>query len=213
MDWIWYLVLIVLQITGLTLNILGLPGLWVMVLSTGAYMWVTWEQGYVHVGTLIFLFVLAIAAEVVEFVAGSAGAAKAGGSKLGQFGAIIGGIVGAIVGTPIFPVVGTIIGACLGSFIGSMAIEWYRRGELDHSMRVGWGAAKGRFYGILAKTGFGLLILLITMIAALPLGGTAAPAPANPVPPTTLPSTQPATQSTTLPATRPATLPVVLPMI
>lgn len=212
MDWIWYIVLITLQITGLVLNILGMPGLWVMVLSTGAYMWITGDQQYVSIWTLVFLFVLAILAEIVEFLAGSAGAKKAGASALGQFGAVIGGVVGAIVGTIVLPVpvVGTVVGACLGSFLGSMAIEWYRRGELDHSMRVGWGAAKGRFYGILAKTGFGLVIFVITMIAAIPLWGVAQPA-SNPPPlvPTTSPSTLPATQ----PATRPTTLPTTMPFL
>lgn len=199
MDVLWYLLLIVLQLTGLVLNILGLPGLWVMVLSTGGFMWLTWDQQYVSIWTLVFLLVLAIAAEIVEFIAGSAGAAKAGGSKLGQVGAIIGGLVGALVGTAALPipVVGTIVGACAGSFIGSMGIEWYRRGDVDHSMRVGWGAAKGRFYGILAKTGFGLMILLVTILAAFPYGGRAAP-PA-PAAPTTAPATQPATQPTTTP--------------
>jgi hypothetical protein len=197
MDWLWYVLLIVLQLAGLVLNLLGMPGLWVMVGATGVFAWVTWHQGYVGVVSLIVLLLLAIAAEIVEFIAGSAGAKKAGASKLGMFGAVVGGVIGAILGTFIpVPVVGTIVGACAGSFLGSMGIEWYRRGDVSHSVRVGWGAAKGRFFGILAKTGFGLAILLITLVVAFPYGGKtrAATNPLFTPPPATVPATQPASR-------------------
>jgi hypothetical protein len=36
-------------------------------------------------------------------------------------------------------------------------------------MKVGWGAAKGRFWGIAWKLAFGLAILMTTLCVAIPL--------------------------------------------
>ncbi|MGB7161328.1 MAG: DUF456 domain-containing protein [Tepidisphaeraceae bacterium] len=199
LHWLYYILLLMLLVVGLFINILGLPGLWLMVAAFGAYAWATAASDYVSVGALVAVIVLALLAELVEFVAGAAGSKAAGGSKRGMMGAIIGGIVGGIVGTPIFPVVGTIVGACLGSFIGAFTIELAIGRTHDDSMKIGIGAAKGRFVGIVAKLAFGIAMLFVALIAAFPTGGATAvilPLPA------TLPAT---TQSATEPATAPTT--------
>lgn len=200
LDWIYYLLLLILLVTGLFVNILGLPGLWLMVASYGAYAWATWDRGYVGLSSLITILVLALLAELVEFVAGAAGSKAAGGSKRGMAGAIIGGIVGGIVGTPIFPLVGTIIGACLGSFAGAFLIEVAIGRSHDESWKIGIGAAKGRFWGIIAKSGFGVAMLIVALYVAFPAGATTAAAPIGLPGPATSPftatqpaSTQPAT--------------------
>jgi len=198
MDWVYYILLLVVQLAGLVLALFQMPGLWLMLAGTGIYMWVTYNRGYVSVSSLIILLLLTLLAEVVEFVAGGAGAKKAGASKLGMVAAMVGGILGALVGTIVIPipVVGTIVGACVGSFICAMAVEYYKRDDVSHSLRVGWGAFKGRFWGIVGKLAIGVLMALVTMFVALPIG---APAPAAPIAPATMPSTLP----TTLPATQP----------
>ncbi len=121
MDWVaWvsYVVLVALLLTGLVLNIVGLPGLWVMVASALIYAWVTGFGVYLGWQGLLVLTLLATLAEILEFLAGSTGAKKAGGSKRGMAGAIIGGILGAIFFSIPVPIIGTIIGACVGTFLG-----------------------------------------------------------------------------------------------
>ncbi len=205
LDWIYYLLLFILLVVGLFVNIIGLPGLWLMVASYGAYAWATWDRGYVGLSSLIAVIVLALLAELVEFVAGAAGSKAAGGSKRGMAGAIIGGIVGGIAGTPIFPIVGTIIGACLGSFAGAFLIEAAIGRSHEESMKIGLGAAKGRFWGIVAKSAFGIAMLIVALYAAFPTRATTPGGPVFLPPPATLPTptTQPAP---TQPApTQPAT--------
>jgi len=102
------------------------------------------------------------------------------------------------VGTPFFPVVGTIVGACLGSFAGAFLIELAIGRTHEDSLKIGMGAAKGRFMGIIGKLAFGIAMLFVALIAAFPTGGpampTAAPSPATTVPATTQPgASQPAT--------------------
>jgi uncharacterized protein YqgC (DUF456 family) len=205
MLWLYYILLLVVSGAGLFINILGLPGLWLMVAAHVAFAWATGWGVYAGWPSVIALIVLGLLAELFEFLAGAAGSKAAGGRKRGMIGAVVGALIGGIVGSPILPIIGTILGACLGAFIGAAVMEFYDR-DFHHAMRVGVGAAKGRFWGIVIKGGIGLVMLLVILIAALPLG---APAPPVVPPPTVLPRTTPSTtesetlnsESTTRPAT------------
>jgi hypothetical protein len=203
LPWLYWLVLLGVHCTGWFLNLLGLPGLWLMVIGHAAFGWVTGWNVYVGWPSLIAIFAVAVLAEVVEFVAGAAGSAQAGGTKRGMIGAIIGGLAGGIVGSILIPVpvVGTIIGAVAGSFAGAVAIERLIVADTDRAIRVGMGAAKGRFLGIVSKSVFGGLMMGVSLLTALPLNASATAAPA------TQSATQPATAPlapTTSPATRTA---------
>lgn len=208
MNTVYYLLMIVLLLVGLFINILGLPGLWLMVVAYVGYGWLTGWDVYVGWPSVIAVFVLALIAEGVEFMAGAAGSAAAGGRKRGMAGAIVGGIIGGILGTPILPIVGTIIGACAGAFIGAAVLEFSDK-DAAHAMRVGIGAAKGRFWGIVSKTAVGLVMFLVAALAGLPYGGgtsaagtTTAPGGAGgPLVPTSAPTTAAATLPATLPTT------------
>jgi uncharacterized protein YqgC (DUF456 family) len=168
MDWVYYALLLLVSVAGLFLTILGLPGLWLMIGACAGYAWLTSSDQYVGWPSMIALIVLGLLAELVEFIAGAAGSKAAGGRKRGMIGSIIGALVGGIACSPIFPVVGTIVGACAGAFIGAAAMEYTDR-DIDHAMRVGVGAAKGRLWGIVSKLGFGAIMFIIIVIAALPI--------------------------------------------
>ncbi len=171
MTWLWYLALIALQLAGLSLTVLGLPGLWLMVAALSGYAWITGLNHYVGWTTLIIIFVLALVAEVLEFYVGSAGAKRAGASRRGMIGALVGALIGGFLFTIPVPMLGTIFGVCIGAFVGAALVEMGIVGDASHAGRVGWGAAKGHFFGILLKLVFGLAMLLVTIVAALPIGG------------------------------------------
>lgn len=169
LPWLYYVLLLLLSVTGLFLNILGLPGLWLMVGSIAGYAWLTtWNHfvGWPSVGTLI---VLGLIAELAEFLAGAAGSKAAGGRKRGMVGAVAGALIGGLAFSFIpVPVVATIVGACFGAFIGAALLELTDR-DFRHALRVGMGAAKGRFIGIVIKTAIGVVMLLIILVAAIPI--------------------------------------------
>src|SRR5688572_28922038 len=124
MDWLLYIALALVLFMGLFLNLVGLPGLWLMVAGHAIYAWITYPS---HAGweSLVALLVLAALAELAEFLAGAAGSKSAGGTYRSAGGAILGGIVGGIVGQifiPI-PIIGAVLGACLGSFAGAAGLE------------------------------------------------------------------------------------------
>jgi uncharacterized protein YqgC (DUF456 family) len=199
LPWLYWLILLAVHLTGWFLNLLGLPGLWLMVIGHVAFGFATGWDHYVGWPSFVALLAIALLAEIVEFIAGAAGSAKAGGTKRGMIGAILGGLVGGIVGSIFIPVpvLGTIIGAVAGSFAGAVAIERLILADTDRAIRVGVGAAKGRLLGIVSKSVFGALMIVISLVAALPLAAlTPKPGPA------TLPASQPTTISATLQAAR-----------
>ena len=197
LDWFWYVSLLALMLLGLFVNILGLPGLWLLVASVIGYALVTgWN---IHVGwPLVWTLVgLGILAEIVEFVAGGAGAKTAGGTKRAMLGGVVGAIIGGIFLSFLLPIpiVGTVFGACLGAFLGAALIELAIYRDVNRAARVGTGAARGRFWGILYKTGIGLVMFIVAGIAALPIGAPASTstiAPGLP-PPATMPAPEPST--------------------
>jgi hypothetical protein len=168
MPWLWYLLLLTVQFFGLMFTLLGLPGLWVMAAGVAGYAWVTGFDRFVGWPGLITVVALATLAEVAEFLAGSAGAKQAGGSRRAMIGAVVGALVGGFLFTIPVPVLGTIFGVCAGAFVGAALVEMGIVGDPTHSMKVGWGAAKGRFWGIVWKLAFGVAIFLVTLCVAVP---------------------------------------------
>ena len=201
---VYYLLLLALLLTGWFINILGLPGLWLMVGAYGLYGLVTGWGIYVGWQSMTILLLLAISAEAVEFFAGAAGAASAGGRKRGLIGAIVGGFLGAIFLSVIpIPIVAQVIGACLGTFIGAAVMEFTDK-DIAHSFRVGIGAAKGRFWGIVSKLAFGFAMFLVAALAGLPFRAVTTTPPLIPPPATAPLIDQPATDTQSSPMTGPA---------
>jgi len=174
-DWLIYISLGFVLIFGLFLNLIGLPGLWLMLAAHAVYAWSTWPR-FAGWESLVALLGLALLAELAEFLAGAAGSKSAGGTLRSAGGAIGGGIVGAIAGQifiPI-PIVGAVAGACIGSFAGAAALESTHVNadvetttmHWDRARRVGWGAFKGRLAGILIKSSIGIVMLVVSLWTA-----------------------------------------------
>ena len=177
MDWLLYFSLAGLLVTGLMLNVVGLPGLWLMVAAHGLFAWLDVDDSLAGWPSTLAMVALACMAELVEFLAGAAGSKKAGGSVRSTVGAVVGGVAGGILGAilvPMLPIVNAILGACVGSFAGAALLEASvakqdieRRGEFYGRVgNVGWGAFKGRFWGILLKTVIGLVMLAFSLWTA-----------------------------------------------
>jgi len=171
MHWVAYAILLLLCLGGIFITLLGLPGLWVMVAAALVYGWYT-SFHYVGLWTLVILAVIAAAAELIEFVAGSRGAKKAGGSTRAAWGALIGGLLGAILLTIPVPIIGTTIGLCIGVFVGALIGELTVRDDAGHSIRVGIAATKARIYAIIIKLLFSIAMLGIAAIKAIPFTRT-----------------------------------------
>lgn len=168
MLYVWLSILVLLNAVWLMLVLFGLPGNWLMVLSTCLVAWWKWDQQVFSGWTLIAITALALFGELVEFLAGMLGARGSGASWRASVAAIFGAILGAMFGTFMIPVLflGTVLGASIGAGLAVWAIE-IARGELaEHSLRRGVGAGIGQFVGTSSKVMLGLVIWLVIAVAA-----------------------------------------------
>jgi uncharacterized protein YqgC (DUF456 family) len=162
------ILLIFLNVVWLVLVIFGLPGNWLIVISTCLFAWWRWEDGVFSIYTLIAIVALAILGELFEFLGGMHGAKRAGASWHGSIAAIAGAVVGAVVGTFLIPILlfGTILGACIGAGLATWSLELSRGRRMDESVRCAVGAGLGELLGITVKVIVGIIIYLVVAIAA-----------------------------------------------
>ena len=168
MLYLWLIGWILLNTIWLSFVLLGLPGNWLIVISTCLFAWWKWTARPFSIYTLVVIVVLAALGELIEFSAGLIGAKKSGASWLGSIAAIFGAVIGALFGTFLIaiPFLGTILGACIGAGVGVWGLEVARGKEMEQSVRHGLGAGLGEFFGITSKLLLGIVIWLTVTIAA-----------------------------------------------
>ncbi len=105
--------------------------------------------GNLSIGNLIFLGVLAIIVQILDYIVPAWGTKKFGGTKYGTWGTIIGLIAGLFF-LPAFGPFGiiTILG---GPFIGALIGEKIAGKDTNKAMRAAFGSFVGFLTGILMK--------------------------------------------------------------
>jgi uncharacterized protein YqgC (DUF456 family) len=159
-----HLLFFFILLLGLISLFFGLPGTWLILVTTTVYAWVT---GFSQVGggMLLLLGLLTVVGEVVEYLFGIAGARRFGSSSRGILFSILGGFAGAIVGAPLFFGFGAVLGALVGAFLGAVLIELlaYGAAEWKKAVRSGWGNFIGRIAGVITKMAIAIgMIVWIT---------------------------------------------------
>ncbi len=151
--WILALVLVGAGVAGTVLPFLpGVP------LVFAGLLLAAWAGGFQAVGwpVLAVLGVLTILSFIVEAVASSLGARRAGATRLAVIGAALGTLVGVFFGLP---------GLLLGPFVGAALGQLLARGDVVDAGRVGAGAWIGFLVGSAAKLGLALLMVMIFAVA------------------------------------------------
>lgn len=169
MPFVFSLLFLLVNSVWLFLVVVGLPGNWLIVATTAGVAWWKWdpEHQLISPWTLVALVAVAAMGEVLEFVAGAAGAKQAGGSTRGAAGALGGGLVGALVGTFLIPIplIGSLMGAAGGAALGAWAMEMSGGKEMEASVRIGVSAGIGRLVGTLLKLSVGVVLWVIAAAA------------------------------------------------
>jgi uncharacterized protein YqgC (DUF456 family) len=177
--WLYYTLAIGLVAAGMVCwltNLLSLPGNWALLGLTALFAWLVPHENSrgVSWSTVWVLLTLAIVGEIIEFVAGAAGAAKRGASRrsiwLSLIGALAGSIGGGIVGLPIALVgspIAALLGGAIGAFVGAYLGETWAKRPGDHSLEVAKGAFFGRLWGTVGKLAVGAVMVGVTAVDAL----------------------------------------------
>ena len=171
------LVLFLVAIVALwCLNLIGLPGNWLIVLTCVVWLLVGPERFAFSWGLVVALAVLAAIGEAVEFAASVVTTQKQGGSKTGATcslgGSMIGGLAGAILGLPIpVPLVGSVVGsilfACGGAWAGAVVGEHWAGRSWDEAIPIGNAAFVGRLLGTVGKFTLGSAMVGLALLGPL----------------------------------------------
>lgn len=176
MDILAAILLAFVLVVAWVLQLVGLPGNWLIVAAAALYAWLVGQDASTAIGwpTVIAILLLAVFGEVIEFVAGAMGVATVGGSRRGAVlaivGSIVGGIAGLFVALPI-PVVGQLVAAILfgglGALVGAVLGEIWKGRDLDTSLEIGKSAFIGRLLGTAAKMVVCSLMVVVALAALI----------------------------------------------
>lgn len=178
--WVYYLVGVVLVLANVAAwvaTFFTLPGNWIIVaLAVLSAYFLPEKADGLGIGwwAVVWLTVLAILGEVLEFAAGAAGAAKQGASRrsvaLALVGAAGGSIAGAIVLGIFIPLVGAFLGALVGgaggAFAGAYLGESWKGREGEQRLNISKGALVGRLLGTVGKLIVGIIMVAVATVAS-----------------------------------------------
>jgi uncharacterized protein YqgC (DUF456 family) len=151
--WLASALLLIAGFAGLVMP--ALPG--VLLIFAGLVL-AAWAEGFAYVGwgTISILAVLAVAAYVIDFLAGLFGAKRFGAGKYGVMGAAIGTIIGFVFSLP---------GIIIGPFIGAVLGELYAQKDLQSASTAGLGVWIGMAIGIAARVAVAFVMVGVFLLA------------------------------------------------
>jgi uncharacterized protein YqgC (DUF456 family) len=141
-----FVVFILLLFAGIYLSLFGLPGTILIFLDVLVYVLLT---DHIQAGwkILLFLMVLAILAEAVDFWAASTNIHKTKVTGGSLWGAAIGAGAGMIILTPVFWGPGAWGGFFLGGLAGLLITEWFHQSQLKSPDQ----ATKSAFFAMIGQ--------------------------------------------------------------
>ena len=172
MYYVWASLLIVANAVALAATLIGLPGNWMMAAGAVLFAFLFHDAPTSISWTTVGIVVtFAVVGELLELVAGVAGAAKQGASRcalaLSLAGTMMGSIAGAFVAVPIpivGPVIGVLGGGALGAFAGAWLGESWRGRSAGQRLNVGVAAMTGRILGTVGKLSIGAMMFTIIAV-------------------------------------------------
>lgn len=164
MDYLTFIVFLIVAFLGLASLLLGLPGNFIILADSVLY---GWYKGFNEITTkvIIVLAVLAVLGELLELLLGVFGAKKERASWSAIVGSIVGGIAGAILGAPFLFGIGSVIGAFSGAFTGAFLVEILKGRDMAQAIQSGRGAFWGRVFGTITKGAIGVGMIAITIVS------------------------------------------------
>lgn len=148
---ILYWLLVTLMVVGIIGAVVpGIPGTSLIVIAVVVWGAVQGSLTSVGVPLVVALAVLLLSIGI-DFLASYWGAKRAGASKWGQFGAIVGLVLGILGFLPALPFGGPLLGILLGPLLGAIIGEFLYRHNLKLAFKAGVGIVVGSLIGNLIQ--------------------------------------------------------------
>lgn len=158
MTWLALTVFALSLLVGLVGVVLPvLPGIPLAALGALAAAWI---RGFEAVGLmpLVWVAILALVAQLLDFAAGALGARVYGARRAGFWGGVLGSLVGLLWFPP--------FGFLLGALVGAVGAELLTGRPFDEALRAGVGAFAGSVGGVVAKAMI-IVAMAVVMVPAL----------------------------------------------
>lgn len=169
--WVGATCLVLFNAVFVALNILMLPGNWLMVGSLAVFIFFAGPEtgpGWVTLGIVVSL---AVTGEILELFTGSAKAHKKGASRRAMALSLLLSMAGSVAGAFLVPIpvignaIGAIIGAAVGAFSGAWLGEAWKGTDISQRSDIGTAAMTGRMLGMAAKLAVGVAIFVVQFIS------------------------------------------------
>lgn len=162
-----YWLVVALMLVGIVGAIVpGIPGASLIVIGV-----VGWGLVHGFEGLLLPL-VVAIAVLVlsigVDLLATFWGAQKAGASRWGQIGAVVGLLLGFFGLLPALPIGGPLLGVIIGPLVGAFVGELIYRRNLALALKAAIGIVVGTLIGTLIQTGMAIAAVMVFVFSTWP---------------------------------------------
>lgn len=146
-----YWLLVALMVIGIIGAIVpGIPGSSLILIAIVIWGAVQGSLASVSVPLIVAIVVLVLNVGI-DFLASYWGAKRAGASKWGQIGAIVGLVLGILGLLPALPVGGPLVGILLGPLLGAIVGEYFYRRDLKLAFKAGVGIVVGSLVGNLIQ--------------------------------------------------------------
>ncbi len=157
-----FVVFILLLFVGIYLSLFGLPGTILIFLDVLLYALFT-DFAQVNWKVLLFLLVVALLSEAIDFWAGSTDAHKPLVTGKSIWGTALGAVTGMLILTPVLWGLGVWGGFFLGGLAGLLLMEWLRQSRLKIPDQATHGALLAMM-GIKAVKGvFALIMIFVSL--------------------------------------------------
>jgi uncharacterized protein YqgC (DUF456 family) len=148
-------------LAALPLQVLGLPGIWILVADAFFLRWVAGPD-WIGTYTVISLAFMAFTGEVLELWTAAAGARTSVHIKGGVAASILGALVGGILGAPVLFGLGAIPGMAAGAWVAVFLAAMFNGYSPGLAIGAAYGALVGRLKGTAAK-----IVICGVMIAVI----------------------------------------------
>lgn len=165
---ILYWLLVALMVVGIIGAVVpGIPGTSLILVAIAIWGVVQGSFGIVAVPLIVTLVVLALSVGI-DLLATFWGAKRAGASKWGQIGAVVGLLLGIFGLLPALPFGGPLFGILLGPLLGAIVGEYVYQRNLKRALKAGVGIVVGSLVGNLIQGLLAIVAVGFFLYATLP---------------------------------------------
>ncbi len=144
--------LIVMCIGFLGVFLPGIPGTGLIFITALIYGIIT-KFSDITIAIIVIMGILTVVSVILDYASSIFTTKKAGASKYGLVGAVIGGIIGFIIFN--------IIGLLIGQFIGAVVGELIKKTDARKSIKIGFASFLGYIIGIVANSTIAVIMIVI----------------------------------------------------